>query len=126
MTIADKQLWVCSCNGTMPLDGEAIARTLGIAPQDGVKRMLCQKELGTFAGAAKGDLGQRMSLEVDAKPLSGEFLKTAKTINNDPTDAYICPGGRPDPVNHKYLCNAPASYAQSWVAKLVGLHWPRA
>src|SRR5437763_383723 len=56
MTIADKQLWLCSCNGTMPLDGEAIARTLGIAPHDGVKRMLCQKELGTFAGAAKGDV----------------------------------------------------------------------
>ena len=39
-------------------------------------------EMGRVIGAvAKGDLGQRMSLEVDAKPLSGEFLKTAKLVN---------------------------------------------
>ncbi|HEY4137406.1 MAG TPA: 4Fe-4S binding protein, partial [Casimicrobiaceae bacterium] len=56
MTIADKQLWLCSCNGTMPLDGEAIARSLGVAPHEGVKRMLCQKELGAFADGARGDV----------------------------------------------------------------------
>ena len=39
-------------------------------------------EMGRVIGAvAKGDLGQRMSLEVDGKPLSGEFLKTAKLVN---------------------------------------------
>ena len=39
-------------------------------------------EMGRVIGAvAKGDLGQRMSLEVDDKPLSGEFLKTAKLVN---------------------------------------------
>src|ERR1043165_5116777 len=56
MTIGDKQLWLCSCNGTMPLDGDAIARSLGVAPHDGVKRMLCQKELGAFADGARGDV----------------------------------------------------------------------
>jgi HAMP domain-containing protein/signal transduction histidine kinase/CheY-like chemotaxis protein len=39
-------------------------------------------EMGRVIGAvAKGDLGQRMPLEVDGKPLSGEFLKTAKLVN---------------------------------------------
>ena len=56
MTIADKQLWLCSCNGTMPLDGDTVARALGVAPHDGVKRMLCQKELGVFADRARGDV----------------------------------------------------------------------
>ncbi|HEY2818889.1 MAG TPA: 4Fe-4S binding protein [Casimicrobiaceae bacterium] len=56
MTIADKQLWLCSCNDTMPLDGDAFARLLGVAPHEGVKRMLCQKELGAFAEGARGDV----------------------------------------------------------------------
>ncbi|MDT8067100.1 MAG: HAMP domain-containing protein [Terriglobia bacterium] len=39
-------------------------------------------EMGRVIGAvAKGDLGQRMTLDVDGKPLSGEFLKTAKLVN---------------------------------------------
>ncbi len=39
-------------------------------------------EMGRVIGAvAKGDLGQRMSLDVEGKPLSGEFLKTAKLVN---------------------------------------------
>src|SRR5258708_22632565 len=31
---------------------------------------------------AKGDLGQSMALEVDGRPLEGEFLKSAKLVNN--------------------------------------------
>ena len=56
MTIADKQLWLCSCNGTMPLDEAALTRALGAAPHGGIKRMLCQKELGLFAGEVSGDV----------------------------------------------------------------------
>ena len=56
MSITDKQLWLCSCNGTMPLDGDALAHALGAAPHGGVKRMLCQKELGIFAADARGDV----------------------------------------------------------------------
>jgi len=56
MSLADKQLWLCSCNGTMPLDGEALKRILDIAPEGGIKRMLCQKELGAFAEGARGDV----------------------------------------------------------------------
>jgi len=56
MSIADKQVWLCSCNGTMPLDAEGLERSLGVASQGGIKRMLCQKELGGFADAAQGDV----------------------------------------------------------------------
>jgi ferredoxin len=56
MTIADKRLMLCSCNGTMPLDGDALARALGLAENPGVRTMLCQKELGIFAGEARGDV----------------------------------------------------------------------
>src|SRR5438067_3461307 len=56
MSIADKQLWLCSCNGTMPLDADALKQSIGVAPQGGVKSMLCQKELGTFGAEARGDV----------------------------------------------------------------------
>ncbi|MGH7897983.1 MAG: HAMP domain-containing protein, partial [Candidatus Binatia bacterium] len=39
-------------------------------------------EMARVIGAvAKGDLGQTMSLENDGRPLKGEFLRTAKTVN---------------------------------------------
>ncbi|HET9668161.1 MAG TPA: HAMP domain-containing protein, partial [Casimicrobiaceae bacterium] len=34
-----------------------------------------------IGAVAKGDLSQTMALEVDGKPLQGEFLRTAKTVN---------------------------------------------
>ena len=30
---------------------------------------------------AKGDLSQSMALDINARPLEGEFLRTAKTVN---------------------------------------------
>jgi ferredoxin len=56
MSIADKQVWLCSCNGTMPLDAEALNRSIGVVPHGGIKTMLCQKELGAFAADAEGDV----------------------------------------------------------------------
>jgi ferredoxin len=56
MGIADKQLMLCSCNGTMPLDGDALARALRFAGNPGVHTMLCQKELAQFAAQAHGDV----------------------------------------------------------------------
>jgi HAMP domain-containing protein/signal transduction histidine kinase/CheY-like chemotaxis protein len=39
-------------------------------------------EMARVIGAvAKGDLSQKMALEVEGRPLSGEFLRTAKTVN---------------------------------------------
>src|SRR5207247_59199 len=34
-----------------------------------------------IGAVAKGDLSQAMALEVDGRPLEGEFLRTAKTVN---------------------------------------------
>ncbi len=39
-------------------------------------------EVARVIGAvAKGDLSQTMSLDIDGRPLTGEFLRTAKTVN---------------------------------------------
>src|SRR5437763_10376915 len=34
-----------------------------------------------IGAVARGDLSQTMALEVDGRPLEGEFLRTAKTVN---------------------------------------------
>ena len=34
-----------------------------------------------IGAVAQGDLSQTMALEIDDRPLQGEFLRTAKTIN---------------------------------------------
>jgi HAMP domain-containing protein/signal transduction histidine kinase/DNA-binding response OmpR family regulator len=36
----------------------------------------------TIGAVAKGDLGQSMALEVDGRPLEGEFLRSAKLVNS--------------------------------------------
>ncbi|MFO1312101.1 MAG: 4Fe-4S binding protein [Burkholderiales bacterium] len=56
MTIADKTLLVCNCNRTMPLDGAALGRALGLPGDVPVHTTMCQRELARFSGAAKGDL----------------------------------------------------------------------
>ncbi|MBC7783624.1 MAG: HAMP domain-containing protein, partial [Burkholderiales bacterium] len=39
-------------------------------------------EMARVIGAvAKGDLSQSMAMEIDGRPLAGEFLRTAKTVN---------------------------------------------
>jgi len=56
MSLAGKNLHLCSCNGTMPLDAAALARALALADTPAVQTMLCQKELAAFAGRAEGDV----------------------------------------------------------------------
>jgi HAMP domain-containing protein len=34
-----------------------------------------------IGAVAKGDLSQRIALEIDGQPLEGEFLRTARTVN---------------------------------------------
>jgi hypothetical protein len=34
-----------------------------------------------IGAVAKGDLAQNMALEIDDRPLTGEFLRTAKVVN---------------------------------------------
>ncbi len=56
MSAADKKLFLCSCNGTMPLDGDALARALALGGDPGVHTALCQRELDQFAANARGDV----------------------------------------------------------------------
>jgi len=56
MSIADKKLHLCTCNGTLPLDAQALGRALDLPAAPAVKTMLCQKELAAFAGRADGDV----------------------------------------------------------------------
>ena len=56
MSLAGKNLHLCSCNGTMPLDAAALARALALSGTPSVPTMLCQKELAAFAGRADGDV----------------------------------------------------------------------
>jgi heterodisulfide reductase subunit A-like polyferredoxin len=56
MTLAGKKLHLCSCNGTMPLDGATLARVLDLPAPPPVRRLLCQKEIAAFADDAAGDV----------------------------------------------------------------------
>jgi ferredoxin len=56
MSVEKRNLHLCTCNGTMPLDAAALARALGLAGAPPVRTMLCQKELASFADHAAGDV----------------------------------------------------------------------
>ncbi len=56
MTIKDKTLHLCSCNATMPLDADALARVLELSGTPELKTMLCQKELAAFTDRSSGDV----------------------------------------------------------------------
>jgi len=56
MSLAGKNLHLCTCNGTMPLDAAALARALALSDTPAVQTMLCQNELAAFAGRADGDV----------------------------------------------------------------------
>ncbi len=56
MSLEGANLHLCSCNGTMALDPEALARALELSGVPAVKSMLCQKELAAFAGSATGEV----------------------------------------------------------------------
>src|SRR6202521_5046985 len=55
MTLRDKQLHLCNCNGTMPLDAAALAEILELAGPLPIHTQLCQKELAAFAERSEGD-----------------------------------------------------------------------
>ncbi len=56
MSVADKKLFLCSCNGTMPLDGDALAAALALPANPGVHTALCQRELDRFEAGAQGEV----------------------------------------------------------------------
>jgi len=55
MSARNCDLHVCSCNATMPLDGEAIARALGRAEALPIHHAMCQRDLARFAEEVHGD-----------------------------------------------------------------------
>ena len=59
MTVAAKTLFVCNCNRTMPLDGEALGRALSLPSAPTVHTMLCQRELDQFAAGAQATCSWR-------------------------------------------------------------------
>ncbi len=56
MSLKDKTLHLCSCNSTMPLDADALARALELSGTPPLSTMLCQKQLGAFADRSAGDV----------------------------------------------------------------------
>ena len=56
MSVRDKTIHLCSCNGTMPIDAHALARALELAGPLPLYTELCQKELTAFADHAQGDV----------------------------------------------------------------------
>jgi ferredoxin len=56
MSVHDKQLYVCNCNGTMPLDEQALAHALKLSGSLPLHTQLCQKELGMFAQRTSGEV----------------------------------------------------------------------
>src|SRR5689334_21949379 len=55
MSLTYKNVLLCNCNGTMPLDADALARATGTAART-VHTAMCQRELGRFKDAATGDM----------------------------------------------------------------------
>ena len=66
MSLQDKTLHLCSCNGTMPLDAEALARALELAGPLPVHHQLCQKELGALTAGRGGDALVACTQEAEA------------------------------------------------------------
>jgi len=56
MTLRDTELHLCNCNGTLPLDAQALARVLELAGPLPLHTQLCQKELAAFAEGSRGDV----------------------------------------------------------------------
>ena len=80
MSLDDKTLHLCSCNGTMPLDAEALARALELSGTPALKTMLCQKELAAFADRAGGDVVVACTQEARLFGDVAEEGGTAQTI----------------------------------------------
>ena len=52
--IDDKTLALCTCNGTMPLDRDALAKAGVTVPH--VHTAMCQRDLARFKADARGDM----------------------------------------------------------------------
>ena len=87
-----KDKLICNCNGTMPLDGKALARALKL---DGAPRLsseLCRKHIAAFEAAVKKGDDLVVACTQEA-PLFGELHEELKGeggiqfVNDDPAAA---------------------------------------
>src|ERR1700704_3248374 len=53
---AQRNIYLCNCNGTMPLDAAVLERALELAGPLPIHTQLCQKELAAVADRASGDV----------------------------------------------------------------------
>ena len=74
--IADKTLALCTCNGTMPLDRDALARAGVDVPH--VHTAMCQRDLARFKADARGDMLVACTQE---RRLLGEIAEESGTVS---------------------------------------------
>lgn len=76
MTIQEKMLKLCSCNGTIALDGAELARTLALGTSVPVCQALCRQEIHRFIGDLRGGTELIVSCTQEA-PLFQELADEA-------------------------------------------------
>ena len=76
MKVGGKRCLVCDCEGTMPLDGGALARALGSAVEPVVHHQLCRRQIDAVHAAAAGGEELLIGCTQEA-PLLAETLGAA-------------------------------------------------
>lgn len=77
MAIQDKKLKLCNCNGTIAIDGGAIAKALGLAAPTQVSQALCRREIHRFTGDLQSGSDVIVGCTQEA-PLFGELADEAR------------------------------------------------
>ena len=84
MSLSDRDLHVCSCNATMPLDAAALARALGRDAPLPLHTAMCQRDRARFAERVTGDAliacTQEQQVLGDAAAESGR-TRTLRFVN---------------------------------------------
>ena len=99
MTVSDKNIALCTCNGTMPLDRDALARATGVANLQ-LHTAMCQKDIGAFGDAAAGDMLVACTQE---QRLLGEIadgqagVRTVRFVNIRETAGWSAEASRTTP-----------------------------
>jgi ferredoxin len=100
MSAKDCDLHLCSCNGTMPLDGTALATALGRGAPFAVHHAMCQRDLSRFADAVHGDAlvacTQEQALLGDAAEQAGR-TRTIRFVNLRETGGWSAEAGAATP-----------------------------
>lgn len=86
MEIDGKRVLVCDCEGTMPLDGKALARACKAVPDaKGLATQLCGTELGRFVEA----LGDGKELIVACTQEAPRFLERKEDLKNETAITFV-------------------------------------